>query len=120
MRQLKQLITYVIACLVAHNNLAINLRAVNKKKQSAKRRVKGPRLEKLRQGTVNERVCCESTDSFLNRISKLSRFRFDEVHHANCGRRASRDSRAVVHNLFRPRATNRSLKLFGGQTGVTT
>src|SRR6218665_252174 len=26
----------------------------------------------------------------------------------------------VVHNLFRPRATNRSLKPFGGQTGVTT
>jgi len=26
----------------------------------------------------------------------------------------------VVHNLFRTRATNRSLKPFGGQTGVTT
>src|SRR6218665_2128963 len=28
--------------------------------------------------------------------------------------------RQVVHNLFRPRATNRSFKPFGGQTGVTT
>jgi len=29
-------------------------------------------------------------------------------------------SKAVVHNLFRPRATKQFLKPFGGQAGVTT
>src|SRR6218665_1760344 len=43
--------------------------------------------------------------------SRLRRSQFDLL---------ARSDRPVVHNLFRPGATSRVLKLFGGQIGLTT